>query len=423
MLSLTRVRESFWFLPAVFALAALVLAEVLVTVDRSIPSSTTAGLPLLGALSASGGRSLLSGIGSSMLTVAGTSFSITISVLATTSSTYGPRLVRNFMADRSNQLVLAAFTSTFLYCIVVMRTVHTEVDDASAFVPVIAVHVAVLLGVVDVGVLVFFIHHIAASVQITSLQARVLSDLRAVAATVWPEEPGDGVRTEARGREAASASASASAAPPRHDDDGVGGAVVRASADGYVQELAWPQLCRVAAREDVVVEVVAMPGRYVIAGDALVVARASLGSGAVQELRRAVTVGAARTPHQDVEFALQQLVEIAVRGLASGSNDPYTAVSALDMSAGVLVPLWRRSDAVVAHLDDQGRDRVLVRWPTVEELTLSVLDAVRTYADGQPAVQEAALRLIARLEQVAPPSRTGLLDEHASALRDSLIGG
>ena len=391
MLSLTRVRESFWFLPAVFGLVAVVLAEVLVTVDRSLPTTVTEGLPLLGALSASGGRSLLSGIGTSMLTVAGTSFSITISVLATTSSTYGPRLVRNFMADRANQFVLATFTSTFLYCIVVMRTVHTEVDDASAFVPVIAVHVAVLLGVVDVGVLVFFIHHIAGSVQITSLQARVLDDLRAVTDVVYPTSPADA-------------------------------AVVRADADGYVQTVAWEALRRVAVREGLVVEVVAMPGRYVIVGDPLVVTSASPGSDTVRELRRAATLGPARTPHQDVGFALQQLVEIAVRGLASGSNDPYTAVSALDMSAGVLVPLWRRGEPVTALLDDRGEPVVLVTWPTVDALVDSLFHTVRTYALDQPAVLAAALHLAERLDEVASSARAGRLVDHETALRDALAG-
>jgi uncharacterized membrane protein len=408
MLSLTRVRESFWFLPAVFGLVAIVLAEVLVTVDRTLPTSLTEGLPLLGALSASGGRSLLSGIGTSMLTVAGTSFSITISVLATTSSTYGPRLVRNFMADRANQFVLATFTSTFLYCIVVMRTVHTEVDDTSAFVPVIAVHVAVLLSVFDVGVLVFFIHHIAGSVQITSLQARVLDDLRAVAALVYPTSPGDDVDQEAR------AGLSSGGSVPAD------GAVVRADADGYVQAVAWEALRRAAVRDGVVVEVVAMPGRYVIVGDPLVVTSASLAADAVRELRRAVTLGAARTPHQDVEFALQQLVEIAVRGLASGSNDPYTAVSALDMSAGVLVPLWRRGEPVTALLDDDGAPAVLVSWPSVDELVDSLFDTVRTYALDQPAVLAAALRLIARLDDAAGPARAGRLADHETAVRGAL---
>ncbi|GAB2976263.1 DUF2254 domain-containing protein [Frigoribacterium salinisoli] len=414
--ALLRVRESFWFLPASLGLLAVVLAEALVLLDRSLPALATDRVFFLDSLSASGGRSLLSVIGSSMLTVAGTSFSITISVLATTSSTYGPRLVRNFMADRANQFVLATFTSTFLYAIVVMRTVHTEVDDASAFVPVIAVHVAVLLGVLDVGVLVFFIHHIARSVQITSLQGRVMDDLRGVAAFVYPDEPGEGLSTDpARAR-------------PTDPDAGtahgtlVGGADgtnVRAASDGYVQAVAWEQLRRSADGAGLV-DVVAMPGSHVIEGDVLVTTDRPAPSATVKALRRAFTLGVARTPHQDVSFALQQLVEIAVRGLASGSNDPYTAVSALDHAAGVLVPLWRRGEAVTALVDDSGAPLVRCSWPAVEELVDSVFDAVDTYAQDQPAVLEAATRLLRRLDAVAPPTREGRLSAHEARLERAL---
>jgi len=413
--ALLRVRESFWFLPAALGLLAVVLAEVLVLVDRTLPEVATDRLFFLDALSASGGRSLLSVIGSSMLTVAGTSFSITISVLATTSSTYGPRLVRNFMADRANQFVLATFTSTFLYAIVVMRTVHTEVDDASAFVPVIAVHVAVLLGVLDVGVLVFFIHHIARSVQITSLQGRVMDDLRGVAAFVYPDEPGAGLSTDAARARPADAARNGTAGTA-----GTDGTTVRAAADGYVQAVAWEQLRRSAAGAGLVVDVVAMPGSHVIEGDVLVTTDRPAPSATVKALRRSFTLGVARTPHQDVSFALQQLVEIAVRGLASGSNDPYTAVSALDHAAGVLVPLWRRGEAVTALVDDSGAPLVRCSWPAVEELVDSVFDAVDTYAQDQPAVLEAATRLLRRLDEAAPPTREGRLAAHGARLERAL---
>jgi len=424
--ALLRVRESFWFLPAALGLLAVVLAEVLVLVDRTLPEVATDRLFFLDALSASGGRSLLSVIGSSMLTVAGTSFSITISVLATTSSTYGPRLVRNFMADRANQFVLATFTSTFLYAIVVMRTVHTEVDDASAFVPVIAVHVAVLLGVLDVGVLVFFIHHIARSVQITSLQGRVMDDLRGVAAFVYPDEPGAGLSTDAARARPADASTGRDVgvvAARGRLVGGVGGTdgtTVRAAADGYVQAVAWEQLRRSAAGAGLVVDVVAMPGSHVIEGDVLVTTDRPAPSATVKALRRSFTLGVARTPHQDVSFALQQLVEIAVRGLASGSNDPYTAVSALDHAAGVLVPLWRRGEAVTALVDDSGAPLVRCSWPAVEELVDSVFDAVDTYAQDQPAVLEAATRLLRRLDEAAPPTREGRLAAHGARLERAL---
>ncbi len=324
---LVRIRESFWFLPAVLGVVAIVAAQLLVTLDREVLDGRVPAVPFLDALSAGGGRSILTTIGTAMLTVAGTSFSITISVLATTSSTYGPRLVRNFTADRANQLVLAAFTSTFLYAMVVLRTVHTDVDDGDPFVPVVAIHVAVLLAVLDVGVLVFFIHHIASSTQITSLQRQVQTDLRAAVDEAYRD--GDDDRR--------------TIAPVVVPEDGW--SAVRAAADGYVQSVEWRALTAWAGRNDRLVDVVATPGRYVIQGDVVVRVRADGGSrptvdaATARTLRAAVVLGTARTPVQDVEFALQQLVEIAVRGLASGSNDPYTAVSALDMAT----PSWCRS--------------------------------------------------------------------------------
>lgn len=398
-----RVRESFWFLPAVLGVAAIVIAELLVALDHTLVDGGTR-IGFLDALSASGGRSILTTIGTSMLTVAGTSFSITISVLATTSSTYGPRLVRNFMADRANQFVLASFTSTFLYSIVVLRSVHTDVDDGTAFVPVIAVHVAVLLGILDVAVLVFFIHHIASSVQITALQKQVQSDLAAAARQVFRDGDEDGITV-----------APVHPGAARWVDVG-------ATGDGYVQSVQWERIVRWAAEHDCVIEAVAMPGDHVIEGDILLRVGLAQDPGidmdaAGRRLLTFVTLGSSRTPYQDVGFALQQLVEIAVRGLASGTNDPYTAVSALDLAATPLVPLWRRQSAITGYLDDDGRLRVVPQWPTAEALVDSVFDGVCTYGSEHPIVVSAALRLAARLNESASAERLHHLEPTVQALR------
>lgn len=393
-----RVRESFWFIPTVAGVLAIVLAEALVLLDQTVQGAGVR-IALLDQLSASGGRSILTTIGTAMLTVAGTSFSITISVLATTSSTYGPRLVRNFMADRANQAVLAAFTSTFLYTMVVVRSVHTAVDDGTAFVPVIAVHVAVLVGVLDVGVLVFFIHHIASSVQITSLQKQVQVDLLGAVDVAYRTRDDDEVLI----------GTDAESVPD-------GGVVVTADRDGYVQSVAWGALVSWAEDNDRVVDVRAMPGDHVVDGDELVRVHAAgdgqraddLTDRAVARIRAALVIGTARTPHEDVRFALQQLVEIAVRGLASGSNDPYTAVSALDLSATPLVPAWRDRSPVTAYQGRDGAARVLVHWPTLEELVESLFDGVLSYGTDHAIVLRAALRLAHRLEDAADrPSSDG----------------
>ena len=175
---LRRAVDSFWFVPALLLLAAVVLAELMVALDRAVGSSGLASLSFVSAVGASGSRDLLAAIGGSMLGVAATSFSITISVIATASSTFGPRLVRNFMANRGNQVVLGIYGATFLYALLVLRTVREGADDASSFVPHLAVTFAIGLAVVDVAVLIYFIHHIADSIQVPTLATQVLKDLQ-----------------------------------------------------------------------------------------------------------------------------------------------------------------------------------------------------------------------------------------------------
>lgn len=395
---LLRAKESFWFLPAVFGVAAIALAQALVTLDQLLIENGNR-IAFLDALSASAGRGILSIIGTSMLTVAGTSFSITISVLATTSSTYGPRLVRNFLADRANQIVLAVFTSTFLYALVVLRAVRSETENGGGFVPTISIHLAVLFGVLDVAVLVFFIHHIADSVQITTLQKRVQADLMAAIDLIYPAKP------------------AANTAGWPHPPVGEAAAVASA-ADGYVEQVDLSRLRKIAEKAHCVIDVTAMPGSYLVAGDQLVaVMPGGISEQMNRNIRNAFTFGTARTPHQDVRFALQQLVEIAVRGLASGSNDPYTAVSALDLAASALLPLLRRPAAPTTITDNNGTPRVLVNWPTADDLLRDLFDGIRIYGLDHPLVVDAARRLGNRLLEVAAPPTAEIIRSGLAAMK------
>ena len=195
---MAKLRESFWFIPAVLGVVALVLAQALVSLDRYL-LDTQVDLTgtLLYHVGASGSRDILGAIGGSMLGVAAISFSITISVLATASSSYGPRLVRNFLADRGNQVVLGIFGATFLYSLMVLRSIRSIESDGTVFVPDIAVNVAVALAVVDVGVLVYFIHHMAQPIQVATLSARVRDEMsEPVDALYPPEQPAEAASAE-----------------------------------------------------------------------------------------------------------------------------------------------------------------------------------------------------------------------------------
>ncbi|MDF9875105.1 DUF2254 domain-containing protein [Cellulosimicrobium cellulans] len=403
-----RALESFWFYPTVLSVAAVVLAEALVVLDRRVSPVTIDSVAALSALTASGSRALLGAIATSVLTVTGTTFSITISVLATTTSTYGPRLVRNFMTDRGNQLVLGVFTASFLYSLVVLRSVRSETDDGGAFVPTVAVNVAMLLAVLSVGVLVYFIHHIADSVQVSTLQRRLRDELDTVVELLAPATPADGTADPvATGPEQL---------PPVRD-------VVASTSTGYVQWVDVHELVDVARRGRGVGEVVVRPGDHVVHGEPLVRLRGQDGwdPGLGDAARRTVVLGDERTPHQDVAFAVQQLTEMAVRALSPGTNDPYTAAYAFDTLGDGLVRLASRSAAPPGRTDADGQLRAVVRWPQVEELVGAVLVAVRTYALTSPVALGSAVRLVERLEDAAErPGTRAYLRVEVAAVREAL---
>src|SRR5690606_13717490 len=106
---------------------------------------------------------MLTTIASSMIGVAGVTFSIAIAALTLAAGQFGPRLLRNFMRDLGNQIVLGTFVSTFLFCLLVLRVVRDA--GADSFVPHVSITSALVMALAGIGVLIFFIHHIAMSLQ------------------------------------------------------------------------------------------------------------------------------------------------------------------------------------------------------------------------------------------------------------------
>jgi uncharacterized membrane protein len=172
---LDRVRTGFWAVPTLCVLVAVALALGLVALDRTL--SDDLGRFTFGA-GADGAREVLSAITTSMITFTGLVFSITIVVLQLTSSQFSPRVLRTFLRDRQTQLSLGVFIATFVYAVLVLRTVNGVDDDT--FVPALATTVGVLLLLVSVGVFVAYIHHVATAIQVTSILESIGAETRSV---------------------------------------------------------------------------------------------------------------------------------------------------------------------------------------------------------------------------------------------------
>ena len=183
-----RLHASFWFLPAAMSGIAVALSFVLVQVDAWLGVEAVRNFDLLYTFGPEGARAILSVIASSMITVASLIFSITMLTLQLASSQFGPRVLRNFMRDRSNQIVLGTFIATFLYCLLVLRTVRGT--EQSSFVPHLSVAFGALLAVASVSVLIYFIHHIATSIRIETLLADLAAETRSAVDRLYPERMG-----------------------------------------------------------------------------------------------------------------------------------------------------------------------------------------------------------------------------------------
>lgn len=389
----SRMRQSFWFLPALLCLGAVVLAEGLIVVDRRLEDADLGVLDfVITRVGESGSRDLLGAIAGSMLTVASTTFSITIAVLALSSSTYGPRLVRNFMADRGNQVVLGIFVATFLYSLMVLRSIRVPgADEGSYFVPHLAVNVAVLLAVLSIGVFVYFIHHISDSVQVATLAEQVRVDLLEAVERPYPETDGQ-------------EGGAAPVVSGGFEQPDTRGAILASHKTGYVEGIDLNGLLTLAQEHDLVISLQVRPGKHVITGANLGVVRPAdrLSEDLRASALRAVRIGRARNPHQDPEFSALLLEEMAVRALSPSTNDPYTAINAIDNLASGLVALAERQCPSPYRRDREGQLRVIARSASLLDILVHFVDAMRHYAVDHPTVLHRTLEVLAQVGHSCP---------------------
>lgn len=397
-----RLRTSYWFVPTLMTTGAVALSLASVHLDGQVNAKWVRTVGWIWAGSPEGAREVLSTIAGSMITVAGVAFSITIVALTLASTQFGPRLLRNFVRDLGNQVVLGTFVSTFVYCLLVLRTVRG--GDGTEFVPYVSVTLGVAFALTSLGVLIYFIHHVATAIQAESLIAAVADELEDAIEAMFPErlgEPGSEPDEPDERRDAAL--------------EGDGLAIASRHA-GYVQGLDEGELMEIAAEEDLLLRLELSPGRFVNAGGTLVRAfpSARAGDAVADRVRSTFIIGRRRTPTQDPEYAVHQLVEIAVRALSPSVNDPFTTMTCLDWLGTALGELAGRKVPSPFRYDGQGRLRVIAESPDFGGMADAAFNQIRQYGSGSVSVILRLLDTIAAVgRRVRRPHDRARLRLHA----------
>jgi uncharacterized membrane protein len=365
-----KLRSSFWFLPSLMATVATLLAFGLLTVDDQFAEAISK-IPFVYTGGAEGTRGLLSAIAGSSITVAGTTFSITVAVLTLASSTYGPRVLRTFTSNTGNQVVLGTFVATFMYSIIVLRAVRSAEEDpfVPPFLPHLSTTFAIGLAIADIAVLIYFIHHITTSIQASSIVAEVGDDLNKAIERIYPARIGHGAaeRKELHGE---------ADTPPDFEHSST---PINATGSGYVQTLDNEQLLKVTTEHDLIVKIQHRPGTFVVEGNELLRAwpSAHVTDDLTARFNNLFTFGKERTLTQDVEFGIWQLADVAIRALSPSLNDPYTAVNCLDQHSVALCNLADRDFPSRYRYDDDNNLRVITNPVTFERLLDVAFDEIR----------------------------------------------
>ncbi len=362
-------RSSFWFVPVLMTSAAFALAITMPQLDielrwifgeqgrwiRMTPSSAQA---------------TLSSIAGAMVTSGGVVFSITIAALSVATSQFGSRLIRNFRNDSMTHVTLGAFVATSLYCLIVLATIR-DTDDFQ--VPQLSVYLGILFAIICLSMLIFFVHNTAVSIQASSVIGISASELNQAIDRIFPERIGDD-------------------APPQQQSPdtiqeqiemlGSNSQVVEARSEGFLQAIDAEGLMQLAVVHELTLEVLCQPGEFLTLDLPIVKAWPGdeLSSAIAHEIAAAFITGAYRTPRQDVIYAIDELVEVGVRALSPGINDPFTAMSCVERLAAALGRLAGREMPAPFRYDDEKQLRVIARPMTFAQAMHTAFDQIRQHA-------------------------------------------
>ena len=392
-----------WRIPLWMSLAAVALFAITLVPDIldkqqriHLPSWLTMG-------SADDARAILGATMGAVATVLALIFSVALLVLSMISTLFGPRLLYRFLQDWVTQVTIGMFMGTFVYlCLVFLVTHKTE---SSEFLPQVSLITSWVLVVASFAMLVYYSHRVATAIQNPDLVGRIADD-------VYP--------SAAHALECGSDEGSG-AAP---DDDAIlrdaeRGAAVPCATSGYFQHVEHGQLVAAAHRAGARVVLHFRPGQFLLRGERLAsIVPKEHGPALERAIDRAGKIGRHRTLHQDSEFAIAQIVEIAIRALSPAVNDTFTGVACVDWLADALLVLAEKPPLEGNWYDARGELRVWMPAVRLERLVKLAFDQIRQAAATTPAVLIRQLEVIRRIAPRMPARTKQALGEQSDAIRE-----
>lgn len=368
------MKATFWFVPVLIILFSILLAIGFVYLDQNFTFSQGGLGRFFFVHSLDSARSILSTISGAMIGVAGTVFSVTLVALTLASSQLGPRLIKNFMYVRLNQIVLGSYISTYLYCLIVLNSIQE--NNGIIFIPSLSILLAIIAAIVNIILLIVFIHQIAVSIQADNVIYGISTSISKQIKVLFPEKMGE---------------------EPDTDDDLPVDAIkskysnivsIKSPKSGYLQYVDGESILNIMTDLDTLLELNYRPGDYLVEGIEVgkLYANEKVKEEKIEKILFQLVIGKTKTAQQDLEFSIHQMVEIAARALSPGINDPYTAIACIDYLTATMCYLAEAKFPSKYRVDSKNELRVIADTLNFEGVLDASFNQIRQFSAGSTAV-------------------------------------
>ncbi len=401
------LRDNFWFAPALGLVGAAALAVGVSELDSLLISALRDAGDLDAVRDlisvAEDSKSIVTTVGSAMLTFIGVVFSISLVALQMASGQFSPRVVRLYVRSRITKSTFSVFLATFLFALLVQSSYESETDPAKVdTVPFLSSLVAVLLVMVS---LVLFVAYVNSTIRLMRV-SYVVDRITHEAFRMLRIHPRDALHPR-------------SAAPAAEPLPDLVGEITHRGRAGVLRDIDITRLTRIARRHGTVLRLVPRIGDFVVPGTPLMTAHGGTAP-AARVLRRTVFVGVERTFHQDLGFGLRQLADIALRALSPAVNDPTTAVQCLDRIVQFLAAVAELPLGDLRHHDRAGAVRLVQDLPAWDDLVDLGFAEIRGVAVGSPQVTRRLAAALDDLARLTSPDRGRALERHRALLTEAV---
>lgn len=358
---LKKIRNSIWVIPVLYCSMAVALALIVVYVDMKVLPMLNFELAFFLATKVDLAKEILGSISGALLTMTTITFSTIMVVLTTYSSQFSPRVLTNFVNDRRTMRVLGVFMGGFLYSILSLAFMQQATFEGE----VISAIVAVMLAVLCLFFFAYFIHFVASSIQVSNLINSLVEDVK--------EE------IDREGKRLSQDHVAVSSLEPEMVDEYDAVTSLKSESFGFIQFMNHDRLFEWADENNAVIHINQLIGEFVTTSTILLIIHHDDNVEVPDSLIDNIELGKERVVYQDVDYGLQKIVDVAIRALSPGINDPNTAVQCIHYLSEALIKNFKYTGTHVIYNDEMHIGRLLAKRSSVEDKLYKVLSQISFY--------------------------------------------